>query len=103
MPNEINNTFIALIPKIDNPLTVNNYMPISLCNTILKIITKILANRLKPLVTKIIHPLQGAFVKNRAIHDNILVADEIFHSFHDKKERPVGWPLSLIWKKLMTC
>ena len=62
---EINHTFIALIQKIDNPLNINHYRPISLCNTIYKIITKILANRLKPLLDKIINPFHGAFVKGR--------------------------------------
>lgn len=77
---EVNNTFIALIPKIENPLTINNYRSISLCNTTLKIITKDLANILKHFLHKIIHPLHGTFVEGRAIQDNILIAHEIFRS-----------------------
>lgn len=46
--NLINHTNIALIPKVDNPETVSNFRPISLCNVTYKIITKIMVNRLKP-------------------------------------------------------
>jgi len=47
-------------------------------------------NRLKPLLQKLIHPLQGAFVADRAIQDNILIAHEIFHSFKSRKGLE-GW------------
>ena len=57
---KINNTFLALIPKIDNPSTTNHFRPISLCSTIYKVIFKIITNRLMILMGKIIHPLQGA-------------------------------------------
>lgn len=82
---EINHTFIALIPKVDNPLTANDFKPISLCNTIYKIIAKILPNRLINVIPKLIHSLQGAFIPERDIQDNILIAHEIFHSFRTKQ------------------
>ena len=40
---------------------------------------------MKEFVPKLIHPLQGAFVAKRTIHDNVLIAHEIFHSFRQKK------------------
>ena len=43
----INSTFVALIPKVDHPLSWNDFRPISLCNLIYKINAKIIANRLK--------------------------------------------------------
>ena len=88
--NEVNTTFIALILKIDNPININHYRPISLCNTIYKIISKLLANRLKPILPRIINPFQEAFVQGRNIQDNILIAHEVFHSFHNKKGK-YGW------------
>ncbi len=91
MLKNINQTFISLIPKVDNPISIDHFRPISLCNTTLKVITKILANRIKPLFGKIIHPLQGAFVEGRVIQDNILIAHEMFHSFHKKKKGKTGW------------
>ena len=91
MLKEINNhTFLALIPKVDNPSCANHFRPISLCSSIYKIISKVLTSRLKVVLGKIIHPLQGAFVSERLIQDNILLAHEIFHSFR-RKWGKLGW------------
>lgn len=90
MLKEINHTFLALIPKVDNPSSANHFRPISLCSTIYKIISKVLTSRLKGVLSKIIHPLQGAFVLDRLIQDNILLAHEIFHSFRRKGGKS-GW------------
>ncbi|XP_074313520.1 uncharacterized protein LOC141648697 [Silene latifolia] len=87
---EVNHTFIALIPKIDNPQTANHFRPISLCSTVYKIISKIIATRLRSVLHKIIHPFQGAFTPNHFIQDNILLAHEIFNSFKRKKGK-AGW------------
>jgi hypothetical protein len=64
---------IALIPKVNNPSRVNQFRPISLTNFNYKIISKILSNRLKPLLHKIISPLQSAFFRGRSIHDNTIL------------------------------
>lgn len=94
MLKEINHTFIALIPKSNNPNNSNDFRPISLCNRIYKIIVKIMANRLKVVIPKLIHPLQGAFVKYRDIQGNTLIAHEIFHSFKRKKKEKEDGSLS---------
>ncbi|XP_048490082.1 secreted RxLR effector protein 78-like [Beta vulgaris subsp. vulgaris] len=58
-----------------------------------------MANRLKVVMGKIIHPLQGAFVPERLIQDNVLLAHEVFHSFKNKKGLR-GWiALKLDMKK----
>ena len=82
---EINRTFITLIPKLEGLEASHHYRPISLCNVSYKIISKILVNRVKPLLNKIISPLQGAFAPGRLINDNIMLAHEIMHSFKKKK------------------
>ena len=73
----LNHTFITLIPKTPFPDEVSHFRPISLCNVIHKVISKILVNRLKPLMDSIITLYQNAFIKRRHITDNILIAHEI--------------------------
>jgi hypothetical protein len=54
-----NSTFLALIPKESNPSNFSRFRPISLCNSTYKILTKIIANKLKPLLGKMILENQG--------------------------------------------
>jgi hypothetical protein len=81
----LNHTFLALIPKSSGSHAANQFRPISLCNIVYKIISKILANRLKPLLAKFISPLQSAFVPNRNIQDNTILAQELLHTFKLKR------------------
>ena len=75
-----NHTFITLIPKRKNPIFASEFRPISLCNVLYKIFSKVLANRLKKILPNIITENQSAFTKSRLISDNILVAFESLHS-----------------------
>ena len=65
MLNEVNNSFIVLIPKITNPSSVNHFRPISLCNMVYKFIAKILVSRMRPLLANLISPCQSAFILDR--------------------------------------
>jgi hypothetical protein len=80
-----NHSHIALIPKKAGSHSVHHYQPICLCNIAYKVFTKILANRLKTILPKIISPLQSAFVPSRSIQDNSILAHELLHTFKNKK------------------
>jgi hypothetical protein len=78
---EINQTFLVLIPKKSQPTVPQDFRPISLCNVTYKIIAKSIAERLKPYLPDYIDHAQAAFVKQRHISFNIIITQEIFHSF----------------------
>lgn len=79
-PDYLNSTHIALIPKIQSSKTLGNYRPISLCNTVYKVLTKIIVARLRPYLGKLISPLQTAFVPRRKGTDNVIITQELIHS-----------------------
>lgn len=83
-PEPINRTFIALIPKCKSPASPKDYRPISLCNVILKIVTKAIPNRITQTLPDIIDEEQSAFVQGRLITDNALIAMECFHCLKKK-------------------
>jgi hypothetical protein len=85
MPSGWNETTIVLIPKVKNLEKLTEYRPISLCNVIYKLISKVLANKLKCLLPDIISPTQSAFVPGRMITDNVLLAYEFTHQMHMRK------------------
>lgn len=60
-----NMTFITLIPKIEGATDLKDFRPISLCNTIYKVITKVLANKLRNMLPNLILIEQDGFVKER--------------------------------------
>lgn len=67
LPKSSNTTAIALIPKVPNPSSMGEFQPISLCTTFYKYISKIIANRMKGLMPKLINKAQTAFIPGRSI------------------------------------
>ncbi|KAL5550707.1 hypothetical protein UlMin_000883 [Ulmus minor] len=86
----INSTNIVLVPKSKNPSNINHFRPIAVCNVIYKVISKLLADRLKPLLSWLICPTQGAFVPGRSIHDNSVIIQEVIHAMK-RKRGSKGW------------
>nr|KYP56436.1 Retrovirus-related Pol polyprotein LINE-1 [Cajanus cajan] len=87
---DINETLIVLVPKTENVSSLKQMWPISLCNVSYKILTKVLANRLRQVMEKLVHPNQCSFIPNRQSKDNIIIFQEVIHSMRYKSGAK-GW------------
>jgi hypothetical protein len=82
----INMGHITLIPKVPSPENINEYRPITLLNCVLKLLTKLLADRLQKIVLKIIHKNQYGFLKGRSIQDCLAWAFEFLYQCEASKK-----------------
>lgn len=82
LPWGVNATILTLIPKHDDAKEIKDYRPISCCNILYKVISKVLANRLIVLLPDLIEPNQCAFVKGRLLLENALLATELVKDYH---------------------
>ena len=85
MPKEINSSLIVLIPKLPSPTSFNNYRPISLCNVVYKIISKLLVSKMRPFLHKLISPCQSTLIPGRWIVENQVIVQELLYSFKTTK------------------
>lgn len=79
LPEGINRTLVCLIPKIKHPELMQDVRPISLCNVLIRILSKVMGNRLKSCLPGLISDRQSAFVEGRLLTDNALIAFELNH------------------------
>ncbi|GJR34250.1 RNA-directed DNA polymerase, eukaryota, reverse transcriptase zinc-binding domain protein [Tanacetum coccineum] len=83
---EINATLIALVPKMNTPNKVSNFKPIACCNVLYKCIRKILTNRIKGGLSKVVILNQSAFIPGRHIQNNILITQELLKGYNRTNE-----------------
>ncbi|CAL8167543.1 unnamed protein product [Prunus armeniaca] len=97
LPEHLNDTLIALVPKAERPTSIPQLRPISLCNTLYKVVSKIHVARLRPLMSKLVSPTQVSFVLGKRITDNIVVAQELLYKFKISKRKKgfVAWKIDL--------
>lgn len=84
-PDELNQVMISLIPKVKHPESASQFRPIALANVVSKIITKVVANRLKQFIPKVVDQSQCAFTPGRQSSENIIIAQEIIHTMNHKR------------------
>lgn len=84
MSSQVARSNLILIPKSEEPTEVSQFRPISVCNVVYKVISKVLSTRLKPYIGLCISHAQSAFVPGRDISDNVILLQEVLHSFRSK-------------------
>jgi len=89
IPKGCNASFLTLIPKSENPQSLEEYKPISLVGCLYKILTKVLSNRIKKVIEKVIDGSQSAFLSNRGLLDSVLVVNEVVDDLKRRKKRGV--------------
>jgi hypothetical protein len=91
----INSTFIAMIPKRNKKNNFGDYRTISLCNLVYKVISKVIANRIKPVLSRFLLEEQLGFLGGRQIQDIIGTTHECIHSIKKKKQKSLILKLDL--------
>lgn len=87
IPTSCDSSFIALVAKIVDPTTISDFQPISLVGSMYKILSKVLAERLKLVLPSIISTQQLAFIRDRKLLDGILIENEIICWAKKKEEK----------------
>lgn len=105
-----NCSFIVLIPKKENPQKVSEFRPISLIGCMYKVLSKVLANRLRKVMNVLISYGQLAFIMGRQILDGILIANVVIDEAKRKKKEVVFFKVdfekaydSVSWSFLDSC
>nr|KAJ0184913.1 hypothetical protein LSAT_V11C900471370 [Lactuca sativa] len=82
-----NSSFIILVPKTSDPISLCEYRPISLIGCIYKIIAKVLAERLKRYIPQVVSHTQTTFIKDRNILDGPLIINEVISWLRKSKSK----------------
>lgn len=84
IPNTLNSTLLVLIPKRPGAEEIKAFRPISCLNTIYKLISRILCDRLKVVSPYLVLPNQTAFIKDRLLTENVLLASEVLQGYQNE-------------------
>ncbi|GJV37816.1 RNA-directed DNA polymerase, eukaryota, reverse transcriptase zinc-binding domain protein [Tanacetum coccineum] len=83
---EINSTIISLVPKVTSPHKVTDFRPIACYNVLYRCISKILTDKIKSGLEKVVNVNQRAFIPRRQIHNNILITHNLLRGYNRKNE-----------------
>ena len=92
---------LVLIPKVAHPELITQFCPISLCNTLYKLLSQLIVQRLKPYIVEVINPCQAGFMPGRRTSDNIIIVQEVIRTLKSRWVEMVTLPQSWTLKKLM--
>ena len=82
MPAGVNATIVSFIPKTETAQMMRDYRPIACCNLLYKVISKVLARRLKTILYDAIEANQSSFIKDRLLLENVILASEFVNGYH---------------------
>lgn len=99
---QVNNTLLTLVLKKNDPSCVSHFRPIALCNAIYKVVTKVIAQRLKQILPKVVSQFQNSFVPRRHTMDNAIILQEMAHSMNFTNGKKGYMILKLDLRKPMT-
>ncbi|XP_056862254.1 uncharacterized protein LOC108845088 [Raphanus sativus] len=88
IPKGVNSTILALVPKKVDSMEMKDFRLIACCNVLYKVVSKILANRLKQILPRVITENQSAFIKGRLLMENVLLASELVKDYHKDTVSP---------------
>ncbi|KAJ8419229.1 hypothetical protein Cgig2_022103 [Carnegiea gigantea] len=88
LPRFISEAKLIILPKVDHPQSATEFRPISYCNVLYKCISKLLCQRIKTVLSHIIHQSQGAFVRGRELLYNVLICHDIVRGYQRKHISP---------------
>ncbi|KAM6559477.1 hypothetical protein CsatA_028716 [Cannabis sativa] len=91
IPTDLNITNLVLIPKKKNFVSMSDMRPIALCNVLYKVLSKVIANRMRGIIDQIISVNQSAFILGRLISDNVMIAFEVMHYLKGKTKGKKGF------------
>lgn len=86
----LNKTLVIFFLKVVGLEVISQFRPISLCMVSYKLLTKVIVNQLKPVMSHLVAKNQTSFVRGRHIMDNVIIAQEVMYSMRVKKGRK-GW------------
>ncbi|KAL6525382.1 hypothetical protein OROHE_015689 [Orobanche hederae] len=104
-----NSFFIVLIPKKEGATRLSQFRPVSLIGSLYKVIVKVLARRMRPVMESVIGESQSAFIQGRNILDGIIVLNEVVEEAKKRKSKRVIFKIdfakaydSIEWEFLLT-
>jgi hypothetical protein len=83
---KLNRALITLIPKRADAEEVGDFRPISLVHSFAKLFSKLLANRLRPKMEKLVSCNQSAFIRGRNLHDNFMLVRQLARKINSRRE-----------------